>query len=388
MNHLRRRFVHRIGGREVQTAVLEHLLPELDVRAFHADHDWHRHAELPDRRDHPLGEDVAAQDATEDVDEHRLHALVRHQDLERVADLLGVGAAAYVQKVCRLPARQLDDVHRRHGEARAVDHAPDGAIELDVVQRELRRLDLERRLLSHVAQRLDLGMAIERVVVEVHLGVERQETAVIGHDERIDLDEGGVGCLERVVDGVHELGGLRDLGALEAERERELARLKRSKTGARVNVFLEDALGRLVRDFLDVDAAVLAGHQHWLLGRAVENNAQIELARNAEALLHEDTLDHLALRAGLVGDQAHPDHGGRGRRGGVRALHDLDPATLAAAAGVDLRLDDHRSAAETDGYRLRVGCIEHDFALGHRHAVCREDRLGLIFVDFHEALQV
>src|SRR3989442_5725976 len=30
-----------------------------------------------------------------------------------------------VQKVCRLAARQLDDVHRRHGEACAVDHAAD-----------------------------------------------------------------------------------------------------------------------------------------------------------------------------------------------------------------------------------------------------------------------
>ena len=101
--------------------------------------------------------------------------LVGHQDAERVLDLLGVGAAADVEEVGRLAARQLDDVHRRHRQAGAVDHAADRAIELDVVQGELRRLDLERILLARVAQLLEVGMAVERVVVEVHLGVERQQ---------------------------------------------------------------------------------------------------------------------------------------------------------------------------------------------------------------------
>ena len=111
-----------------------------------------RHAELLHRGNHAFGEHVAAQDAAEDVDQHRLDVLVRHQDLERVADLLGIGAAADVEEVRRLAARQLDDVHRRHREAGAVDHAADRAVEPDVVQRELRRLDLERILLAEIAQ--------------------------------------------------------------------------------------------------------------------------------------------------------------------------------------------------------------------------------------------
>jgi hypothetical protein len=61
-----------------------------------------------------LRQHVAAQDAAEDVDEHRLHVLVGHQDPERVLDLLGVGAAAHVEEVRRLAARQLDDVHGGH----------------------------------------------------------------------------------------------------------------------------------------------------------------------------------------------------------------------------------------------------------------------------------
>ena len=38
---LLRRLAHRVGGREVQAALLEHLLALLDVGAFHADDDRH-----------------------------------------------------------------------------------------------------------------------------------------------------------------------------------------------------------------------------------------------------------------------------------------------------------------------------------------------------------
>ena len=156
-----------------------------------------------------------------------LDVLVRHQDLERVPDLLRVGAAADVEEVRRLAAGQLDDVHRRHREAGAVDHAADVAIELDVVQGELRRLDLERIFFVEIAQLLDVGVAEERVVVEVHLRVEREQVAVFGDDQRIDLEQRGVGGDERLVERGHQLRRLADLRPLEPERERQLARLER-----------------------------------------------------------------------------------------------------------------------------------------------------------------
>src|SRR5688500_18547922 len=139
-----RRLTHRIGGREVQAALRQHPLPFLDVGPFHADDDRDGHAELLHRRDDALREHVASQDAAEDVDQHGLHVLVGHQDAERVLDLLGVGAAADVEEVRRLASRQFDDVHRRHGQAGAVDHAADVAVEPDVVERELRGFDFER----------------------------------------------------------------------------------------------------------------------------------------------------------------------------------------------------------------------------------------------------
>ena len=100
------------------------------------------------------------------------------QDAEGVGDALDVGAAADVEEVGRLAAGELDDVHGRHRQAGAVDHAADVAVELDVVEVELRGLDLERVLLVEVAQRGEVRVAEEGVVVEVHLGVERQDAAV------------------------------------------------------------------------------------------------------------------------------------------------------------------------------------------------------------------
>ena len=137
-----------------------------------------------------------------------------------------------------------------------------------------------------------------------------------------------------------------------------------------------------------ISATITSPHQHRLFGGPIEDNAQVELTFDAEPLLDEHPLDHLAFGAGLVGHQPHPDHVGRRLFGGVGSLHDFDPTPLAAAAGVNLGLDDDGSTAKADGGRLRVDCVEHDFALRHRHAMCRENCLGLVFVDFHEALEV
>ena len=65
-------------------------------------------------------------------------------------------------------------------------------VESDVVEAELRRLRLARILLAAVAHLGDLGAAEQRVVVERHLGVEREHAIVLGDHQRIDLDHGRI----------------------------------------------------------------------------------------------------------------------------------------------------------------------------------------------------
>ena len=175
----------------------------------------------------PFGDRVAAHDAAEDVDEDALDLRVAQHDLERLGDLLRRRAAADVEEVRRLAAEQLDRVHRRHREPGAVDEAADVAVERDVREIELRRLDLRRVLLVEVAHLDDVRMAEQRVAVEVELRVERDHLAVAGEDQRIDLGERRVGLVEHLVQALEQLARLRDAGLRNADPARDFVRLLR-----------------------------------------------------------------------------------------------------------------------------------------------------------------
>ncbi len=59
-------------------------------------------------------------------------------------------------------------------------------------------------------------MAIERIVVEVELGVEADDVAVLGDDQRIDLQQAHILGEEGFVKRLHHLADLLGLLALEA----------------------------------------------------------------------------------------------------------------------------------------------------------------------------
>ena len=121
----------------------------------HDAHD-HRHVALLHGAclDQAAGDLVAARDAAEDVDQDRAHAVVGEDEAHRRGDLVGLGAAADVEEVGRLAAGALDQVHRGHGQAGAVDHAADRAVELDERQALLARGHVDGILLVDVAHQL------------------------------------------------------------------------------------------------------------------------------------------------------------------------------------------------------------------------------------------
>jgi len=87
----------------------------------------------------------------------------------------------------------LNDVHRGHGQTRAVDQAGDVALELDVIQVEFARLNFQRRFLGQVAHRLEVRMAVQRIVIEANLGVHGHKgffpVSSIHQTKRIDLHQ-------------------------------------------------------------------------------------------------------------------------------------------------------------------------------------------------------
>ena len=164
----------------------------LGVRAVEADDERHRDLDLLRRLDDPLRDLVAAGDAAEDVEQDRGDVRVRGDHLERVDDRLGLRAAAGVEEVRGLAARLGDDVERRHAEAGAVAEDADVAAELDVGEALLLGHRLLRVLGGLVGELGELGVAEERVAVDRRLRVERDDLAVGGDDQRVDLDQGRV----------------------------------------------------------------------------------------------------------------------------------------------------------------------------------------------------
>ena len=86
----------------------------------------------------------------------------------------------------------------------------------------------------------------------------------------------------------------------------------------------------------------------------------------------EHAADLLALGSGLVRDQRHADHLLRELLDFVGRPGDLDAAALAAAAGVNLRLDDGHAAAEALGGVDRFGRCERNLAARDGNAEARE----------------
>ena len=79
----------------------------------------------------------------------------------------------------------------------AVHQAADGAVQRDVVEIGLVGTHVERALLRFIGHRVDVGMAEERVVVEIELGIDGQELPILRDDQRIDFRQRRVGLEER-----------------------------------------------------------------------------------------------------------------------------------------------------------------------------------------------
>lgn len=293
----------------------------------------------------------------------------------------------------------LDDVHRGHREAGAVDEAGDVAVEGDVGEAELRGLDFLGVLFVEVAEGDDVRVTEERVVVEGDLRVEREELAFGGHEEGVDLDHGAILFPVELVEFGDERHALLKELTGEAEAEGDLAGLEGLQADGRVDVDLEDFLGVRVGDVFDFHAAFGRSDDHGLRGGAVEEDGEVVLVIAPVGALAEvrgfGEVDGLDLAAGLArlgGHERVAEHRLGVRDGlflGGRELHAaleaVGEGALAAAARVDLGL--HHDAAR--GVELGDGRVEladgrHRDAFRHRDAELLEELLGLVFVNVHE----
>ena len=281
---------------------------------------------------------------------------------------------------------QVDDVHGTHGQAGAVDHAADVAFQRDVVQLPLLRMGFTGVVLGRVVHGAQLRLTVQGVAVDVDLGIQAVQVAVFLDHQRVHFQQGQVVVLEQLRQADEDMGELLDLVALQAQLEGQLAALVRLRADQRVDGSLEDLLGSVVGDLLDVHATFGGSHEHDAAAGTIDDGAEVQLLVDVGAGLHQDLADRLAVGVGLVGHQvlAQPLLGER--LGVLFALHQLHTARFTAAAGVHLSFDDPLAAADlVAGFCGLFGGV-YGKALGYRQAVFSEQLLTLIFVEIHACL--
>src|SRR5579859_3591661 len=181
--------VHLLAARTVSFPARRWLVPVPVLRARP------RSAPVPAQhaqcRDDAVRHRVAGGDTAEHVDEHAAHAGVGQHDLQAVRHHLGRGPAADVQEVRGPdPAEGLaglrDHVQRGHHQPGAVADDADLAVELDIVEMLGLGPGLDRVRGPRVGEAL-VVLPEARVVVQGDLPVERDDPAVAGEDQRVDL---------------------------------------------------------------------------------------------------------------------------------------------------------------------------------------------------------
>ena len=274
-----------------------------------------------------------------------------------------------------MAAGVLHRVERAHDQARAIADDPDLPLQLDEGKSERACPLLDLLVGAHFLPIAELGLPVERVVVDVELRVTCEQRTVGLDEERIDLDQRRVGLHVDVVEALRDVGHGVALFGRYAGLEAERARLVGKEAEHRVGPAARDLLGRARGDLLDVHTADRREHHHRAPLVAVERDAEVELLRDVRGALDVDLADPEPL-------DLHVQDRARVRTGLGRGVGDLDAAGLAAAASVNLRLH-HDGAAERARRSLGLLGRGRDATFGDADAGTGEQLLRLIFVELH-----
>ena len=174
--------------------------PALDhVRTFETYDNRHPDPDFLHSADNALRDQITTHDSAEDIDQDRLDVVIGEDQFECRSNPFAGCSAANIQKVGRLTAVQLDQVHRGHGQTGAIDHARDIAIQRHIVQIVRRGFPFLLILLTWIAQLRQPLLAEQGVVLDVDLRIQREHVTAAGNDEWIYLDQACVTLQEQPI---------------------------------------------------------------------------------------------------------------------------------------------------------------------------------------------
>lgn len=365
-----------INGEDLHARVVDELAGSLHVGTLETGNDGDLEVQRLDRVDETVGDGVAADDTTENVDKDGGNLGVAGDELEGLPNGRGGSTTTDVKEVGGLATVQLDDVHGSHGETGTVDKAANVTIELDEVEAGLGGANLIGILLGGVAELEDVGLPEISVVIEAELGVHGHDLVVRGLGKRVDLDLGGILLAEDLVELLDGVLGLLDALLAEAELGGDVAGHLIGDTDVDVDVGGVDGFGVLLGDTLNVHATLGRRNNDGALRSTVHEDGEVELAASELALADVDSAAETTLGASLLGDELVADHllgEHLGLGGGVddanTALEAVVEGALSTATSKNLGLDDHVLAANLLGDGLGLGAGPGDITLGNTDAI-------------------
>jgi hypothetical protein len=164
----------------------------------------------------------------------------------------------------------------------------------------------------------------------------------------------------------------------------DFARLKRLDADGGVQGLAQNLLRRARSDLFDLDAAFAAGHQGGPATIAIDDLAEIQLARDVARLFDEHAAHLTPTWAGLMGDELRAEQAAGKRVHLLGRFADPHATGLAASARVDLCLDDTGRGELPSDRGCLVGMCRNP-AAGHGDAVASQQFFRLELVNVHLA---
>ncbi len=225
------------------------------------------------------------------------------------------------------------------------------------VEVELGRLlsSLRQVLLVQIAQRDDLWVAEQRVVVEIELGVEREHASIAGENQRVDLGQRGIALVEGAIQARARSAGPPGSTPLETPIFRAMPSACtsiRPSAGSIATLWIFSGACAATSS-ISMPPSELAISVTRCEARSTTMPTWSSPPESCAPLLQGRRRTWPPLRSGLMRHQGHAED----LRGVfmhlVERLRHFDAAALAPASGMDLRLDHPHLAAQPA--RCRIG---------------------------------